>query len=62
MRFSNLRVTDKFEKSSCEMIRVADMLGAMQKKPAANYEYQAALEYCTKGGLDYFAQENGYKF
>ena len=54
LTFTNMRVTDRYEKSSSEMLKVADMIGALQKKPQAHYEYDAALEYLTKGGADMY--------
>ena len=62
LRFFNMRITDKFEKSSCEMLRVADIVGRLQNKPSANYEHQAAVEYLNKGGIDHYAQCNGIEF
>lgn len=53
--FNSMRVTDRFEKLSPEMMRLADILGQMQKKPQANYEYDAAIEYHTKGGADNYS-------
>ena len=37
------------------MTRVADILGQVHKKPWINYEYEAAIEYCTNGGKDYYS-------
>ena len=44
------------------MTRVADILGQMQKKPSTNYEYEAAIEYCTNGGINHYSENNGYAF
>ena len=38
------------------MLRVADMISMIQSKPSINYEYEAALEYYTKGGKEHYAQ------
>ena len=62
LRFQNNRVTDKFEKNSNEMTRVADILGRMQNKPSTNYEYEAAQEYYNKGGKQYYSNQNGQMF
>ena len=61
-QFSNMRVTDKYQKTSTEMIRLADIIGHTTGKPAENYEYKAAIEYCTKGGQDFYSRTHGYPF
>ena len=39
LTFQSMRVTDRFEKSSHEMLMVLDKIAMMQQKPADNYEY-----------------------
>jgi hypothetical protein len=55
-RFQSLTITDKYEKASLQMLRVADIISMIQNKPSINYEYEAALEYYTKGGQQHYMQ------
>jgi hypothetical protein len=48
------RMMPEFKQHTYQMIRIADMIGQMQQKPAPSYEFIAKDEYERGGGSNYY--------